>query len=223
MERLAEALALPPDCCSFICLPGHSPGEGVERLTADQWLESFATQYRQAADGHPNIIFLGYSLGGLLMMHLLANGSLPAPKRQVLFAPALAFRPWTKIPTYLPRTLLDHLLIPSFTPRRYKAHPGVTIGAYQVLFEISRQLNQQEASAYNIPTLVLCDQRDELVHPEGLRRFIREKQLSQWELHIAPSTRWERWGKKHLLVAKEYQSEAYWHQMKERIDTFLHA
>ena len=155
------------------------------------------------------------------MTYLLGNGRIPAPNTQVLFAPALAFKRWTRIPIYVPASALDRLLIPSFTPPQYKANPGVTIGAYKALFEISAGLEALDSANYNLPTLVLCDQRDELVHPAGLRTFIREKNLSRWQLQILSSTPWERWGKKHLLVAQEYQPKAYWTNIEQRVNQFL--
>ena len=223
MERLAEALSLPAEQCSYICLPGHQRGESVGRLTASQWLDSFAEQYHTQQHAHKNLIFVGYSLGGLIMTYLLAAKRLPAPKKQILLAPALAFKHWTKIPTYLPATTLDQILIPSLTPKHYKANPGVTIGAYKVLFEISKQLEDLPSVSYNIPTLVLCDQRDELVKPQGLQQFIQQQQLSKWQLYIIPSSPWKRWGKKHLLVAPEHQSDEHWKEVRSRIDHFLNA
>ena len=221
MARLAEALGWPADQCAFICLPGHAPGESLRNITAAQWLDSFEEQYRAALPTSGNVVFVGYSLGGLLMTYLLGTGRLPAPARQILFAPALAFKRWTRIPTLFPASFLDRLSIPSLTPVSYKASPGVTIGAYKALFEISADLVSLDPTRYNLPTLVLCDQRDELVHPEGLSTFLREKNLSQWQLHIMPSLPWERWGKKHLLVAREYQSDAYWDNIQRLIADFL--
>ena len=221
MERLAEALSLPSDRCTFICLPGHAPGDSFRNITAPRWLDSFEEQYRAAIPTQEEVVYIGYSLGGLLMTYLLAKGRLPAPAKQILFAPALAFKRWTRIPTLFPTSLMNRLLIPSFTPKQYKANPGVTIGAYKALFEISADLETLDSSNYNLPTLVLCDQRDELVHPAGLQTFIRDKKLSQWRLQILPSLRWERMGKKHLLVASEFQSEVYWNKIKEQIESFL--
>ena len=221
MERLAEALELPADRCTIISLPGHAPGESWADVTATHWLDSFEAQYRAALPPQGEVVYVGYSLGGLLMTYLLGAGRLPAPARQVLFAPALAFKRWTRIPTLFPPSAIDRLLIPSFVPAQYKATPGVTIGTYKALFEVSNALASLAPESYNLPTLVLCDQRDELVHPEGLRAFIQEKNLSEWQLHIIPSLLWERWGKKHLLVAREYQSETYWADIQRQIEIFL--
>ena len=221
MEQLAEALQLPSDQCTFIALPGHGRGESLRHITAARWLDSFADQYHAASAAKAPIVYLGYSLGGLLMTYMLGKGRVPAPARQVLFAPALAFRRWTRIPTLFPTSVVDQLLVPSFAPQRYKATPGVTIGAYKALFEISADLDRLDPTKYDLPTLVLCDQRDEMVHPEGVRTFIHRKNLRQWQLDILPSSPWERWGKKHLIVAPEFQPNAYWADIKRRIEEFL--
>lgn len=222
MKALAEELGCAEDRCTIIHLPGHVEGESLHRDAADRWLDSFREQYLAAVETSSRVIFLGYSLGGLLMTYLLGAEQIPQPRKQVLFAPALAFQQWTRIPTLITTTTLDQVVIPSFTPKRYKANAGVSLGAYKVLFEISRKLEQMDASQYNVPTLVLCDQRDELVQPEGLRKFIEDKKLSEWQLYIVPSSPWERLGKKHLLVAREYQSKAYWDEIQQQIDTFIH-
>ena len=221
MQRLANALGWPSDHCTFLCLPGHAGGESLRHITADQWLDSFGEQYRAAFPASGDVVYVGYSLGGLLMTCLLGQDRVPAPTKQVLLAPALAFKGWTRIPTYLPPSAADQWVIPSFAPRHYKANFGVSIGAYKALFEIRTRLEAADARKYDLPTLVLCDQRDELVHAEGLRTFIRQKNLLEWQLHILPSSPWGRWGKKHLLVAREYQSDAYWADIKERVEHFL--
>lgn len=222
MERLADTLGWPREHCTFVCLPGHGRGSSWREVTAARWLDSLQQQYEAAAASSEPIVYLGFSLGGLLMPCLLAQGKVPAPARQILLAPALAFRGWTLLPSFLSTPRLDQLLIPSFTPVYYKATPGVTIGAYKALFALRQQLERAPAARYNIPTLVLCDQRDELVSAEGLRAFIHDKQLSEWQLRILPSRRGERWGKKHLLVAREYQSPVYWQRITDHIDAFLH-
>ncbi len=222
MQSLAEELGCEEDQCTIIRLPGHAADETLHTDAAHRWLDSFRDQYQAAYERNSDIIFIGYSLGGLLMTYLLGADQISSPRKQVLFAPALAFQQWTKIPTLITTTTLDQVVIPSFTPQRYKANPGVSLGAYKVLFDISRELNGMDPLRYNIPTLVLCDQRDELVQPEGLRKFIEEKQLSEWQLYIVPSSPWERLGKKHLLVAREYQSKAYWDEIQQQIDTFIH-
>ena len=222
MQSLAEELGCKDDQCTIIRLPGHAADETLHPDAAHRWLNSFRDQYQAAYERNPDIVFLGYSLGGLLMTYLLGDEQISLPRKQVLFAPALAFQQWTKIPTLITTSTLDQILIPSFTPKRYKANNGVSLGAYKMLFQISRELNAMDSSHYNISTLVLCDQRDELVQPEGLRKFIEEKQLSEWELYIVPSSPWERLGKKHLLVAREYQSKAYWDEIRQQIDEFIH-
>ncbi len=221
MEHLADALDWPKGQCTFICLPGHGEGESLQGITAAHWLDSFSAQYQAAFQSSAPTVYLGFSLGGLLMTYLLGKQQVPAPARQILFAPALAFQAWTRLPAYLPNSPLNQLLIPSLSPSTYKATPGVSIGVYKVLFAIRQQLDDLDATHYNVPTLVLCDQHDELVRPEGLRTFIREKQLDQWQLHVFPSSRRRHWGKKHLLIAPEYQSETYWQHIRDLIDDFL--
>lgn len=215
------SLDWPQEQCSFICLPGHGVGESLRSITAAQWLDSFGEQYQAAIRPSEPTVYLGFSLGGLLMTYLLGKQQVPAPTRQILFAPALAFQAWTRLPTYFPDSRLDQLLIPSLSPASYKATPGVTIGVYKVMFGIRKQLNSLDSAYYDIPTLVLCDQHDELVRAEGLRTFIDDKKLDQWQLHIFPSVRHRRLGKKHLLVAPEYQSDTYWQHIRDLIDTFL--
>lgn len=221
MESLAQALNWPREQCSFICLPGHGVGESLRPAMASQWLDSFLEQYQTARYSSAPTVYLGFSLGGLLITYLLAKQQIKPPTHQILFAPALAFQRWTRLPTYFPGSRLDQLLVPSLTPSTYKATPGVTIGAYKVMFDIREQLNGLDAKHYNIPTLVLCDQHDELIHPKGLRNFIADRKLDQWQLHVFSSSRYRNLGKKHLLVAPEYQSDTYWQHIRDLIGIFL--
>ena len=77
MQRWAERLPLPLNRCTFICLPGHAPGDSLRNITANRWLDSFSDQYQAAAaaHAHSDIVYLGYSLGGLLMTYLLGKRS----------------------------------------------------------------------------------------------------------------------------------------------------
>ncbi|MEM6841019.1 MAG: hypothetical protein AAF632_02230 [Bacteroidota bacterium] len=220
MQALANELGWSEEKHSVICLPGHNEGEELSRDTANRWLGSFRDQYQAVRQKHTEIIFLGYSLGGLLMTYLLGKGEIVAPQKQILLAPALAFQQWTRIPSLIPEETLDQVTIPSFTPKYYKAQFGVSLGAYKVLFAISSKLDQMKPARFNIPTLVLCDQWDELVQPQGLHKFIEAKKLSHWELSIVSSGFWQRWGKKHLLIAKEYRSTDQWKQIRQQIRAF---
>jgi len=221
MKNLAEALDLPLAQCTFICLPGHTPDESFRNSEAQQWIESFREQYLAATQNNNPVYFIGFSLGGLVMTYLLGTAEVPPPKKQVLLAPALAFKPWSHLPEYFP-SLFDNLVIPAHTPKKYKVHTGVTISGYKALFALKEKLEQSGALNYNIPTLVLCDQHDELVSPQGLQEFINQKKLTRWELEVLASPRWQQMGRKHLMVAKEYRSEAYWQHLKTRILSFLH-
>ena len=219
MRRWAEHLKWPADRGTLIRLPGHGGTESLRQVTAARWLTSFREQYVAAA-GETSLVYVGYSLSGLLMTHLLSTQRIPQPTKQILLAPALAFRRWTRLPVLFPPQW-DRWLIPSFAPARYKANPGVTINAYKAMFSIRQELEAQPAAHYNVPTLVLCDQHDEMVDPEGLRTFIRDKNLSQWQLHILPSSPWRRWGKKHLLTAPEYHTNVYRETIKSYVARFL--
>jgi esterase/lipase len=113
-------------------------------------------------------------------------------------------------------------MIPSLTPKKYKASNGVTIGAYKALFEIRNELEHLPPEKYNIPTLIICDRHDELVSPQGLQKFIEQKKLTRWQLQIFKSSLWKHVGRKHLMVAREYQSDAYWNHLKACMDAFLY-
>ncbi|MGB3589619.1 MAG: alpha/beta hydrolase [Tunicatimonas sp.] len=221
MQLLAEELGCAEDQYTVISLPGHSGEENLSRDSADRWLESFQDQYNEVFRKHTDVVFVGYSLGGLIMTYLLGNGQVAAPRKQILLAPALAFQQWTKIPTMIPKATLDQVTIPSFTPKSYKANSGVSLGAYKVLFAISQELNSMISNRYNIPTLVFCDRWDELVQAEGLRKFINAKKLTEWKLIVVSSSFWQRLGKKHLLVAKEYYSDNHWKQIRQQIEAFV--
>lgn len=222
MEKLAEALDLPLEQCDFIHLPGHAAGESFRNMKAQQWIDSFHAQYVAATQNSHSTVFIGFSLGGLLITHLLGVSKVRVPEKQILLAPALAFKFWSHVPVYFP-AVLNNFVIPAYTPKKYKATRGVTIQAYKALFEIRNELESFASDKYNIPTLVVCDQHDELVDPLGLQKFIEEKKLTHWELQILKSDIWKHMGRKHLMVAKEYRSVAYWDQLKASIKAFLHA
>lgn len=222
MENLAVALELPLAQCHFIHLPGHAAGESFRNTSPQQWVDSFYEQYMAASNESHPIVFIGFSLGGLLMTHLLASTHISIPHKQLLLAPALTFKFWSHLPAYFP-AVLDNLVIPAYTPKKYKATRGVTIRAYKALFEIRNELETLNPDKYNIPTLAICDEHDELVDPQGLQKFIEQKKLTRWQLQILKSNLWKYMGRKHLMVAREYRSDAYWNHLKASINHFLHA
>jgi hypothetical protein len=121
------------------------------------------------------------------------------------------------VPRYT-RTAIDLLsvfgpgfLLPSRSPRLYRANRGTSIGAYRALLALKDALEATSYRNANRPTLVLVDPRDEVVSSRTLARLIRQHRLDRWTLapvdnHVARS----RFGFRHLMVDEEAMGPELW-------------
>lgn len=146
---------------------------------------------RRAARLDRPLYLVGFSLGGLLSADYLVQNAVHSGDddavtidRMVLLAPAISLK-WSSYLLY-PLQVFPDLYLPSVAPGIYSANDYAPVSAYLALYEgVGRfnELAEQEPNrqALNIPTLVLMHPRDELVSEDGLRGFISEHRLTQWQ------------------------------------------
>lgn len=144
-------------------------------------------------------IFLGFSLGGLVGVHVL-NKNPDIFDRGILLAPAIEMR-FTSHLIKILNFLDDHVTIPTPTRDEERAARGSSLLAYKELFRIREDfLNSLNRQHVNIPMEVIVHKRDELVSAWGLRNLIRQNDLDQWQLSL-------------LDVSKKFGFQNYYHQI----------
>ena len=144
-----------------LSLKGHRglPSRDMEEVSSDIWLNEFHEGYAQTHKRFPGLplYLVAYSMGALIAMtgQLQAGKSLFA--RQLLLAPALSIRPYTKL-------ILQFTRFFSWFPSRASGHyvanaEGTSASATRRCFSLRKHFALIKISTLSIPLLVLlCDQ-----------------------------------------------------------------
>jgi esterase/lipase len=236
MQPVVDCLTTSGYDCLTLSLHGHGenyePQPGVDanvarlcsfaRVTFDLWLDEAQAAYtlaRLRADrfGVP-LLLTGYSLGGLTACALLATREQVRADGLLLFAPSLAVAPHDllfQLAEILPRGVL-----PSFSPRQYRANRGTPGAAYAALYAGIALLDDENLERLNIPAAVFMGTRDEVVSYAGVRA-IADK-LSNWTFHVVEKSDGTN-GRvyNHLLIGETAVGDSAWRQIVQHISAFL--
>ncbi len=185
------------------------------------WSDEAYMAYKQARQKSESnkvpLMFIGFSLGGLIGVDLLCSRADVMFDKSVLFAPALCIH--SRAYTLKLLSLFHRILIPSFSPKSYRANNGTPVAAYNSLFEAISHFKKNISPKINIPTLIFIDTKDELVSYKGLKKIKKDKGLDQWRFHIVQK------GKNsteklnnHLIIDKQSVGDDMW---KEIVRSFI--
>lgn len=163
------------------------------------------------------LVFLGFSLGGLLGVDLLISDPSIAFDKMVLLSPALVIRPINYAIQLL--WFASGWVIPSLSLPSYRCNSGTPVAAYNALFEGLRHFHHHlKTDRLNIPTLVFIDPKDEFVSFIGLKKFIAKAGLDQWSLHPVVKTNPDLQGNRHhLIIDPDSVGKQAWSQMMATI------
>jgi esterase/lipase len=206
---------------------GHrEDSSNLKNLTGDVWLAESLNAYHQAREladkNNVPLYFLGYSLGALVAQYMIfeSNGQ-ERFDRQVLLAPATALRGRSGLlkTTFI---LPGHWKLPSYTPEAYRANEGIQLNVYKVLFGLEHQIQQGKFSNLNIPTLLIMDEKDELVSYRRLNKYIDEYGLTEYRiLALDPSLENRATKYHHLIVDEPSMGAENWELSRREIKKFL--
>ena len=165
------------------------------------------------------VFFVGFSMGGLLGVDLLASNSNVRFDKMVLFAPALKMHKrnrFLKILSPFPR-----VVIPSMSHRSYLANSGTPIAAYNAMFEMHDHLANHLDPKINLPTAVFIDKQDELISFSGLEEMVQKQNLDQWKIYPVKKERRATEIKMHHLIIDEASvGEQMWKEIAD--STIMH-
>lgn len=151
------------------------------------------------------LLYVGYSLGALLWLHLRCVDRRDyGVQRALFFAPPLYTR-WPARCLGMLSGVSGRVLIPSVAPKNYRVHRGTSIHAYRDLMVLRDRVLRAGLSEANVPALVLMDRRDELVDVVRLERELPKLRLSHWKArHVRSLTR------HHLIVDEACLGAEQW-------------
>ena len=200
METIIKALNATGIDCLNVSLRGHGTNfTPIDKMDADAarmaafksvtyplWKTEAYSAYRfarQKSDLHQKpLFFIGFSMGGLLGVDLLASNSNVKFDKMILFAPAIAMHQRNYLIRFF--SPFPELVIPSAGDISYLANEGTPMAAYNALFDMHAHFeNHQNPKRINIPTVVFIDAEDELVSDNRLNEIVREQKLDRWKIH----------------------------------------
>ncbi|MGD9203915.1 MAG: alpha/beta hydrolase, partial [Desulfobacterales bacterium] len=167
------------------------------------------------------LFLIGFSMGGLLGIDLIASNPNVNFEKMVLFAPAIAMHPRN----YLIKILspFPGLVIPSAGHASYLANEGTPMAAYNAFFEMHAHFeNHLDPKKINIPTVIFIDEDDELVSYTSLQKMVRLQYLDQWKIHpVKKDNAATEVKMHHLIIDAASVGKVMWQEMVDVTITHL--
>ncbi|MBW2436767.1 MAG: alpha/beta fold hydrolase [Deltaproteobacteria bacterium] len=166
-----------PDAARMVAFKSVSyPLWKTEAYTAYQIAKKKSTLYQKP------LFLIGFSMGGLLGVDLMASNPNVSFDKMVLFAPAIAMLQRNYlIQIFSP---FPRLVIPSAGDKSYLANDGTPMAAYNALFDMDAHFEDHlDSWKINIPAVIFIDEEDELVSSASLQQMIQKQDLDQWQIH----------------------------------------
>ena len=201
--------------------------EAFKDVTFPLWMDEAYLAYTQvrqkAAQKKVPLFFVGFSLGGLIGLDLLASRLEVQYDRVILFAPAIKLHPLH----YLARILapMSRLVIPSMAPDSYLSNKkGTPVAAYNALFEGLKHFEKHVNRRLNVPTLIYIDEDDEFIPIRAIEKLKNKMQLDQWKLYIVEKdAAADRDSFHHHIIDESSTGKAVWEKMMATATTYLFA
>ncbi len=190
------------------------------RLWLDETYQAYHIIRERSAQKKVPVFFIGFSLGGLMGVDLLASYPDVCFDRMVLLAPALSMHAVNYTAKLL--SLFPRLVIPSFTLAGYRANSGTPMAAYNSVFEAVNHFNENVSPKINVPTLVFIDEQDELISYRGLKRLVKNEQLDQWKFYqVQKGKTGVKEKMRHLIIDEPSVGKDVWQKMRIAITNHL--
>lgn len=204
-------------------LRGHRGSlEEMEQVKREDWLEDVLGVYclaRKRADelGLP-LIYMGHSLGGLIIYDLAGEKKLKLDKA-IFFAPAFKIHWHLNFFSFI-FNLKDSWSLPSRNLPQYRSQDVCTFAAYNALMQSLDSFKPNQ----NIPTLIFMDPGDELVDFEAINEMITLNKLKKWELvSVDTSKTTHKKVYRHLAFNEDCFGTKEWNRIQKIMEDFLWA
>lgn len=200
----------------MIILPCHGEKRSEARDDVEA-LECFSASMKKL-EGQ-KYYAIAFSHGALYLQLWMEKNVGTPPLKQVLLAPALYIRKQEFISKILP-FIPSGLRIMSLQPKKFRRYNMLSAREYNIL--VQGILSWQKLDAkFKVPTKVIIDPEDELVHAHVLKSEV-EKLNPGFEVEL-----WKRPGLKqglgahHIVFHPDYFSEREWKEITGKIQGFF--
>jgi esterase/lipase len=229
MDGWAQLLSTHQAQVRRIALYGHS-GDPAHMAQADpliwrkQFDEAIHEAYGFAQKNKIPLYFVGFSLGALVALEWLAGHNMHNIHidKMVLIAPALATPWYSRAALGLSSLFKKSLMLPSRSPKSYRANEGTSVAAYEALFSLKKSLEKAHFKNTNISTLIFIDKHDELVPSARIKNIIKKYNLGQWTLVIVDNKfAANHYGFRHLMVDPESMGSPLWEDLSQQVLSYF--
>ena len=198
--------------------------EAFKTVSHQIWADDFLQAYHQTSQLKHELkvplFLIADSFGALLALDLSLNESDVEFDRMVLFAPAVSLHGRNFIIRLL--SPFPRFVVPSLSPKFYKANRGTPQVAYSVVFDTLARFERSVGQKINIPTLVFIDPKDELVSYLELRAMIKQHKLNRWRVfRIDKDKTTSATGIHHLIIDPASVGQANWNRMVRAMKSHL--
>lgn len=210
----------------LVALTGHRGNlNKTEEASAAVWLVDLHKAYGQAKNRSQQLkkplIYIGYSLGDVLNTVMMMIKKEVQYDKMILFAPALALRPSSYLVRFF-KIFGKKFIVPSFSPKIYRANPGISVAAYDALFDLMSLSDKKKYQDIKIPVLIFIDPKDELVSMRSLKQIKKKYKLSEWDIiSISKKEASLATNYHHLIIDEESLGKETWDEVKREIKKFI--
>lgn len=198
-----------------VSLTGHHPKGSQHGASAGLWrseVRQACLEARLRAPGKP-LYLLGYSLGGALIIDLVASQAIEA-SGLILLAPAIKIRRLVQASRMFGWFAGTGLSVPSRSPAGYRAQDWTSADSYCALYHVVDRISgsaDRQALA-RVPALVFMSDDDELLSPVRTRDWLESADLPEWEFHELQTQ-----GLAHLIVDPSTMGASEWQRVTQLI------
>jgi esterase/lipase len=202
-------------------LTGHF-GNVEELVSREIWLQDTEKAYTEALKKSQELkvplYFVGYSLGALLFMDLVANSKKKIEvEKTILFSPALSIAAHLRFFSFI-FYLPGSFKLPSRNLKEYRSSDYTTFAAYDALWKSYGHIDWKKITPPK--ALVIMDEDDELVSFGGIKYLV--KKIPGWELFEVDTTGSRNSRQYHHLTFNDTcYAEGVWATIEERMENFL--
>ena len=226
MDPLSETLAANGYHVHRITLHGHN-GRTAQLFDETVWLNEVTRTYEEIRTRFPELptYVMGYSLGGLTVVRMLE--SIPPteyPQGMVLLAPAISLRGALDVLTALHLPPPITWAFPNLAPQEYRRYDYTPLFWYSNTLALYRGIDEgREATRLAaIPTLVVLNEEDEIVSPEGMAQLLERKKLGpSWRIKMVHPKNSQFPRKEHLIIDEASLGQTEWLRLRLLIRDFL--
>jgi carboxylesterase len=186
VQPLAQALESAGWYCRVPVLPGHDPSlQNLKGATCEDWLQAACTEAEQMVDQYGSFDLVGFSMGGMLAVHLAAR--YPVKRLALLGAAAIYVSPGRLV-----RDWIDNRSVKNGAARHKLKQTPVSAA-----LEFMRLVHRVRGDLGRVasPALVVQGLRDPIVHPVSARYISKRLQVETRTVYFPKS--------KHLLCLDE--------------------